>query len=282
MIDLGELNALEVLRETSVGLYLGDGEGHEILLPWKYVPGKCPAGAMLDVFIYHDGEERLIATTLEPKITLHRFARLQVAGMSSFGAFMDWGLENDLLVPWREMAFPLKQGQHAVVFLYMDEKSGRLAGSTRIGRYLSKDRPELKEGDKVEALVWEQTKLGYKAIVNQQYSGLLYGNEVFRHLQYGETVDAWVKAVRDDLKIDLLLQEPGYGSIDRESEQLLASLRANDSFLPLNDSSSPELISKTLGISKKTFKKCVGHLLKLRMISIEENGIRLMPDPDQK
>lgn len=278
MLDIGEINALEVLRETTVGLYLGDGEGHELLLPWKYVPGKCPIGSMLDVFVYHDGEERLIATTLEPKITLHHFARLQVAGMSPFGAFMDWGLENDLLVPWREMAFPLKQGQHAVVFLYLDEKSGRLAGSTRVSRYLSKAKPDLREGQKVEALVWEQSNLGYKAIVNQQYNGLIYGNEVFRHIQYGETVDAWVKSIRSDDKIDLIMQEPGYANIDREAEHLLAALRAANSFLALNDDSSPELIYKTLGVSKKTFKKAAGQLLKRRLILMDEKGIHIVPE----
>lgn len=275
MIELGKVNVLEVMRETTVGLFLADTEEHEVLLPWKYVPGDCPVGSLLDVFIYHDGEERLIATTLEPKITLHAFAYLEVADLAPFGAFMDWGLENDLLVPWQEQGIQLKKGDGAVVFMYIDERTGRLVGSTRVGRFLMNTNLSVAEGDEVEALIYEVTDLGLNVIVNQQHKGLVYSNEVFQDLKIGDTVKAWVSRIREDNKLDILLQQPGYGNIDTESKRLLSLLEAADGFLPFNDKSDPIEIKSTLGMSKKTFKKAAGQLFRNKVITIKDDGIHL-------
>jgi len=233
---------------------------------------------MLDVFLYHDGEERLIATTLDPKIKLHEFAYLRVAALTTFGAFMDIGLENDLFVPWREQSSRLQEGQFAIVFMYCDEKTGRLVGSTRVNRFLSNISLELKEGDEVEAMVWEPTELGLNVIVNQKHKGLIYRNELFTDIKPGDTVTAWVSKIREDNKLDILLQQPGYGKVGPEAERILTMLSDLGGFLPFHDDSSPSEINDKLGMSKKTFKKVVGYLLRRRKIKMAEGGIALVED----
>lgn len=275
MIQIGVDNQLKILRDTKIGLYLGDDEGNEILLPNKYVPPKFQIGQELTVFVYLDHEERPVATTLEPKIYLNEFALLKVNYVNQYGAFLDWGLEKDLFVPFREQARPMEQGKRYLVYMYLDEQSKRLVASGRTNRFLNNDDLKVKEGDEVDLIVSHITDAGINVIINETYKGLVYRDEVYDDsIRTGDRMTGYIKTIRPDKKIDVTLQPPGYARIEPNAETLLKELRANNGFLRLTDKSHPEDIKTVLKMSKKTFKQAVGLLYKQRLIEITADGIR--------
>lgn len=274
-IELGKFNVLEIVKTVDFGVYLDGGEEGEILLPTRYVPEDYEIGDFLNVFLYLDNEERLIATTLTPLVQVGEFACLEVAWINQFGAFLNWGLMKDLFVPFREQKMKMQVGKKYVIHAHIDEESYRIVASAKVERYLSKEMPVYQPNDEVSILIWQKTDLGFKAIVENQFSGLLYESEIFQRLQTGMTLKAFVKQVREDGKIDLMLQKPGFEKIDDFAETLLSYIKENGGSIPLNDKSPAEEIYDTFGVSKKTFKKGVGDLYRKRAIVLEDNGIRL-------
>lgn len=273
-IKLGKYNQLEVVKEVDFGVYLNGDEDGEILLPKRYVPEGTKPGDILNVFIYLDMEERLVATTLQPYVQVGEFACLQVAWVNQFGAFLDWGLMKDLFVPFREQKMKMQKGKRYVVHVHLDEESYRIVASAKVEHYLSTEKPEYQPGQEVNVMVWQRTDLGYKVIVENQFSGMLFHNEVFQPLEAGMHLSAFVKQVRPDGKIDLELQKAGARKVDDFSEVLLQYIKDNDGFTPLNDKTDAEVIYQTFG--EKTFKKAVGDLYKKRLVVLEEGGIRLV------
>ena len=255
-IELGKFNQLEVVKEVDFGVYLDGGEEGEILLPTRYVPEDCKIGDFLNVFLYLDMDERLIATTLTPLVQVGQFACLEVSWVNQYGAFLNWGLMKDLFVPFSEQKMKMQVGRKYVVHAHLDEESYRIVASAKVERYLSKEKPEYTpEADK--------------------YSGLLYENEIFCPLETGMEMKAFVKQVREDGKVDLILQKPGFEKIDDFSKTLLDYIKAHGGRINLNDKSPAEDIYDTFGVSKKTFKKGVGDLYKKRLITLHEDGIAL-------
>ena len=274
-IELGKFNQLEVVKEVDFGLYLDGGEEGEILLPTRYVPEGCQVGDMLNVFHYLDIDERLIATTLTPLVQVGQFACLEVAWVNQFGAFLNWGLMKDLFVPFSEQKMKMQVGRKYVIHAHLDDESYRIVASAKVERYLSKDIPDYAPGTEVDILIWQKTDLGFKAIIDNKHSGLLYENEIFCTLETGMQMRAFVKQVREDGKVDLILQKPGFEKIDDFSKTLLDYIKEHGGRIHLNDKSPAEDIYDTFGVSKKTFKKGVGDLYKKRLISLQENGITL-------
>ena len=276
-IRLGKYNQLEVVKEVDFGVYLDGDEDGEILLPKRYVPEGCVPGDMLNVFIYLDMDERLVATTLEPYVQVGEFACLEVAWVNQFGAFLNWGLMKDLFVPYREQKAKMVKGGKYMVYAYIDEESYRIVASAKVERFLSKDRPEYEPGEEVDILVWQRTDLGYKVIVDNKFGGMLYHNEIFQPLQPGKQLRAYIKQVREDGKIDVELQKGGYKKIDDFAETLLRYIESQGGYTDLNDKTDAAVIYNAFGVSKKTFKKAVGDLYKKRLIVLEEGGMRLVP-----
>lgn len=274
-IELGKFNRLEVVKEVEFGMYLDGGEEGEILLPLRYVPEECKVGDKLNVFIYLDNEERLVATTLTPLVQVGQFACLEVAWVNQYGAFLDWGLMKDLFVPFREQKMKMQVGKKYVVHAHLDDESYRIVASAKVERYLSKERAAYQPGEEVEILIWQKTDLGFKAIIEHQYGGLLYESEFFRPLQAGMTLKAYVKQVREDGKIDLMLQKPGAGKVEDFAVTLLEYIREQGGTTSLNDKSPAEDIYAVFGVSKKTFKKAVGDLYKKQLVVLEENKIKI-------
>ena len=274
-IELGKFNQLEVVKEVDFGLYLDGGDEGEILLPTRYVPEDCKVGDMLNVFLYLDIDERLIATTLTPLVQVGQFACLEVSWVNQFGAFLNWGLMKDLFVPFSEQKMKMQVGRSYVVHAHVDDESYRIVASAKVERYLSKDMPDYAPGAEVDILIWQKTDLGFKAIIDNKYSGLLYENEIFRALETGMQMKAFVKQVREDGKVDPILQKPGFEKVEDFSKTLLEYIREHGGRINLKDKSPAEDIYDTFGVSKKTFKKGVGDLYKKRLISLHENGITL-------
>ena len=277
-IKLGKYNQLEVVKEVDFGIYLDGDEDGEILLPKRYVPENVKPGDMLNVFIYLDMEERLIATTQEPLAQVGDFACLEVAWVNQFGAFLNWGLMKDLFVPFREQKAKMQKGGKYVVHVHIDPESYRIAASAKVEKYFSEDMPQYEHNEEVDILVYQQTELGYKVIVDNKYSGMIFRNEVFQTVENGMRLKAFVKQVRDDRKIDLVLQKGGYRKVDDFSDALLAYIKNNGGFTPFNDKSDAETIYKTFGVSKKTFKKAAGELFRKRLVMISEEGIALISE----
>lgn len=274
-IELGKFNTLEVVKQVDFGMYLDGGEQGEILLPNRYVPEDCKIGDFLNVFLYLDIEERLIATTLTPLVQVGEFACLEVSWVNQFGAFLNWGLMKDLFVPFREQKMKMQVGKKYIIHAHIDEESYRIVASAKVDRYLSKEIPEYKQGDEVEALIWQKTDLGYKAIVDNKFSGLIYESEVFHPVEIGERLKVYVKQVREDGKIDLMFQKPGMGGVEDFSQTLLQYITEHDGVISLNDKSPAEEIYEIFGVSKKTFKKAVGDLYKKHLIVLSGDSIRL-------
>lgn len=274
-IELGKYNKLEVVKEVEFGMYLDGGEEGEILLPARYVPEDCKPGDILNVFIYLDNEERLVATTLTPLVQVGQFACLEVAWVNQYGAFLNWGLMKDLFVPFREQKMKMQVGKQYVVHAHLDEESYRIVASAKVDRYLSKEIAPYEAGQEVDILIWQKTDLGFKAIIDNQYSGLLYESEIFQPLHTGMQLKAYVKQVREDGKIDLILQKPGQAKVEDFSATLLQYIRDNGGRILLNDKSPAEEIYDTFGVSKKTFKKAVGDLYKKHLIVLEADAISL-------
>lgn len=275
-MEQGKLNTLTIARLVSPGAILNDEEGNEVLLPSKFVTEEMKPDDQIEVFLYTDSEDRIVATTREPYVQIGEFAFLEVVDTTQFGAFVDWGLEKDLFVSLKNQKQRLQVGQKCFITPYYDEFSNRMCGTTKIGFLINNDELTVNENDAVEAIVFSKTDLGYNAIINKKHWGLIFRNEVFQPLQIGDTLSAFVKNIREDNKIDLVLQKSGREQIDSVSENILNVLKENNGFLALTDKSSPEEIYQLLKISKKNFKKAIGGLYKQRMINLEEKGIKLL------
>jgi predicted RNA-binding protein (virulence factor B family) len=275
MIEIGKYNTLKIARDTQVGLYLTDGKD-DILLPNKYVPREFEIGEEIAVFVYLDQEERPVATTLEPLIFLNEFALLRVNYTNKFGAFLNWGLEKDLFVPFREQARPMEKGKRYLVYMYVDEKSDRLVASSKINQFLKNDELTVEAGEEVDLIISHITDMGINVIINEKHKGLMYKDEVYEDLRTGDRVKGFIKTIRPDNKIDVSLQKAGFENIEPNAEKILDELRASRGFLRLTDDSHPEDIKTVLKMSKKTFKKAIGTLYKQRLIEIKEDGIYLI------
>lgn len=272
----GQLNQLIIDHIEPQGAYLADGAGQQILLPSKWVPRRSKIGDVLNVFVYFDSEDRPIATTQTPLAKAGEVAYLEVVDVNQTGAFLNWGLEKDLLVPFREQKQRMEAGRKYLVFVYTEAETQRIAASARIERFLDTQPHQLIEGQEVQIILWERTDLGYKAIIDHQFTGLLYANEVFETLRKGLHKTAYVSKVREDGKIDLRLLPSGYDKIGNLADQILEKLKNHRGFLALNDKSDAEEVYEVVGMSKKNFKKACGLLYKNRKINIEEKGIRLI------
>lgn len=276
MAEIGKYNTLKVVKEVDFGVYLDGNEHGEILLPNRYVPENINEGDSLEVFIYLDSEDRIIATTEEPLATVDEFAYLEVKAVTSLGAFLDWGLPKDLLVPFREQKTKMEEGKKYIVYIYFDIESKRIAASAKLDKFVDNLPVEYEEEQKVELLIVNKTDLGFNAIIEDAHYGVLYANEIFTNLTTGQRIFGYIKKIREDEKIDLSLYKPGYQQIDDTSEIILDYLKNNNGKLLLTDKSTPEEISNTFGISKKNFKKAIGNLYKRKLINISDDGISLV------
>ena len=276
MAAIGLLNELEVVKTVDFGVYLDGGEHGEILMPKRYVPENCKAGDQVEVFIYLDSEDRLVAITDKPFAMVGEFAKLKVLSVTPIGAFLDWGLPKDLLVPFREQQMKMEEGKSYLVYLYLDDESQRIVATSKLDKCVDNIPVDYEVGEEVDLIIAGQTDLGYKAIIDNSHWGVIFKNEVFRTLKTGDKLKGFIKNIRDDEKIDLMLQKEGYEKIDDLSQGILNKLAANDGFLPLNDKTDPETIKQTFKISKKNFKKAIGTLYKQRLISIDDKGIKLL------
>lgn len=278
MITLGQTYELEVVKAVEFGFYLDADNLGEILLPVKFAPADLVEGDLIEVFLYLDSEDRPVATTQQPKAKVGEFAYLKVVDTTKVGAFLDWGLEKDILVPFSEQHLPMQQGHSYLVYLFISDVDGRITASSKIDKFLDDERPhDFKPGQAVDLIIANTTELGYKAIINHSHWGVLYKNDVFQRLSFGQYKKGFIKYIRPDGKIDLSLQG-GQETRDKYAKIILIHLNKHDGFAPVHDKSSPELISDLFGMSKGAFKKAIGGLYKQRIISIEKDGIRLLKD----
>lgn len=257
-------------------MYLDGLDQGEILIPRQYIPPDTRPGDWLEVFIYFDSDDRIIATTLKPRAEVGEFAFLKVVSVNTTGAFLDWGLAKDLLVPFREQKKDMVEGRSYLVYVYLDTASNRIVASAKIEKYFSTEFPEYETGEAVTLLIYQKSDIGFKALVNQKHLGIVHNSDVFKPLHSGMELVGYIKQVKPDGKIDLLLQKPGYENIDSLASELLDIMKKNRGFLGLTDKSEAETIYEKLGWSKKTFKKAVGSLYKNRLIALETDGIRLI------
>ena len=288
-ILLGQKNLLKAAWKVDFGMYLeGDDEG-KILLPTRYVPEDLEVGDEIEVFVYLDNEERRVATTLEPKAMVGDFAYLEVAWVNEFGAFLDWGLMKDLFCPFREQKKRMETGRSYIVHVHLDEESYRIMASAKVEKWLKNDRliktnekqdeedsMRIHVGDKVSALIWQKTDLGFKAIIDNKYGALLYDSQVFKDIHTGDKVEAYITKSRPDGKIDIALQKSGRQHTEDFAEQLLRYLQYRGGRCRLGDKSGAEEIKEQFGVSKKTYKRAIGDLYKRRLITITEDGIELV------
>lgn len=276
MANIGRINDLPIVRESDLGLFLDGGQLGQILLPRSVAPDSWQPGGSVKVFVYVDSEERLVATTAAPLAVVGEFSWLQVVSVTDVGAFLDWGMPKDLLLPYSEQKFEPEVGRRVMVGVFLDEKTQRPVASTRIDDFLEDEAEGFVTGQEVELLIADSTELGYKAIVNHTHWGVLYSNELFQSLEKGQRITGYIKKVRDDKKIDLTLSQPGYKKISSISEQIMSTLKQNDGYVMITDKSPPEAIYAVFKVSKKVYKKAVGSLYKQRRIIIEKHGIRLV------
>lgn len=276
MIKIGRTYELDVIKAVDFGFYLDAEDLGEVLLPIKYAPNDLAEGDYLNVFLYLDSEDRLVATTQIPKARVGEFAYLEVVDTTSVGAFLDWGLDKDILVPFSEQHRPMEAGHSYLVYVYINQADGRIVASSKIDKFLGDEKPhDFKPQQAVDLIIGNSTDLGYKAIVNQSHWGVLYKNDVHQRLSFGQSIKGFIKHVRPDGKIDLSLQG-GQETRDKYSETILNYLKSKNGFAPVHDKSDPKLISDLFGMSKGAFKKAIGGLYKQRIISIEKDGIRLL------
>lgn len=275
MISIGNFNTLKIARRTNVGLFLTDGN-EDVLLPKKYLPENFDIGDDLEVFVYLDHEERPVATTLEPYIFLNEFALLKVNYINDFGAFMDWGLEKDLFVPFREQARPMVAGNYYMIYMTLDEKTNRLVGSSKLNQFLDNSNLTVEVGEEVDLIVSHITEAGINVIINEKHKGLMYANETFEDFRTGDRIIGYIKNIRPDGKIDVSRNKLGFEKVSDTAQKILTELEFNDGFLGLNDKSHPDEIKTVLEMSKKTFKQTIGVLYKEKKIAIKEDGIYLI------
>ena len=276
-MNIGHYNTLTIARETKVGLFLTNG-ATDVLLPMKYIPKQYTIGEEIIVFVYLDHEERPVATTLEPYILMDEFGLLRVNYVNKFGAFLDWGLEKDLFVPFKEQARPMEKGKRYLVFAYIDQKTNRIVASSKTNQFLNNEELTVAEGDEVALIISHITDLGINVIINDIHKGLLYKNQVYDDIRLGDRLTGYIKTIRPDHKIDVSLQKLGYENIETNADKILQELRASRGFLRLNDNSHPEDIKTVLKMSKKTFKKGIGSLYKDKLIEIKDDGIYLVKE----
>lgn len=269
MIKLGEVNNLLVNRGSAMGFFLIDTSGEEVFLPFKFALDNLQLKDVIDVFIYNDSEDKIIATTQTPKITINTFAALKVVDAASFGAFMDWGLDKDLLVPFKEQATKMYDNKTYVVYLFLDETSDRLVATTKLNRYLDNTDCDLKANQEVDLLIFEDFDLGYFAIINNKYKGLIYKNEIYSPIKVGDSLKGYVKQIKEGNLIDLSLQKIGFENVDINSQLILDYLKKHNGVIALHDNSDSDDIRRLLGMSKKTFKKAIGVLYRQKLVKIE-------------
>ena len=277
MIQIGYYNKLTILRDTEPGLFLGDDEDQEVLLPNRYVPDEFEIDDTIEVFVYLDNEERLVAVTDQPYIKKGEFALLRCNSVSQIGAFLDWGLVKELFCPFREQAFPMKAGGWYLVYCYLDEKSERLVASSKTNRFLDNKELTVQAFDEVDLIVSHPSDLGMNVIINKTHLGLIFNQDLYKDISVGDKLKGIVKKVRPGNKIDITLEKIGYRNIEPNAKSILELLENNEKgYLNLTDKSSPEVIKSTVQMSKKSFKKAVGTLYKQRRIRIEHDGIYLI------
>jgi len=275
MINIGKINKLNVVKQQGANVYLDDGTSGKVLLADKKLPGNCQLGDTLEVFVYVDSEGHLAATTKKPLAEVGDIAWLKVVSLNYVGAFLDWGLPKDLLVPFSEQYHEMEVGRSYLVKVFLDEQS-RIAATTKIDKLLSDEALDFEVGQKVSLIIADKSDLGVKAIINNSYWGMLYENELFQAVRKGQKLDGYIKQIREDRKIDLSLHQPGYGKVVSLTDRIIAKLKTNNGVLTLSDKSPPEAIYAAFGVSKKVFKQAVGALYKQQLITIDENGIKLV------
>lgn len=275
-MNLGEINTLRIARETGIGLFLVDETGNEVLLPKRFVPEVFEIDQDLDVFVYNDSEGRLVCTTQEPDITLNSFALLRCRDATDIGAFMEIGIMKDLFVPKKNQNDLIKPRERHMIYMYEDTLTKRLVGTARINALVKEASEDIMPDDEVDILIWNERDMGWGVIVDNQYQGMVYKNQTFEPIAIGERRTAYVNRVREDGKLDILIQKPGAKNIDESAKAVIDALERNNRFLALTDKSSPEDISTALNMSKKSFKKAIGTLYKQRIISLEKEGIKLL------
>jgi predicted RNA-binding protein (virulence factor B family) len=276
-MEIGKINKLTVARTTDNGCYLEDENENEVLLPNAYVTDDLKINDEIEVFVYKDSEDRIVATTLKPYIQFEEFAYLQVKEVNDYGAFIDWGLPKDLMVPFAEQTVKMVEGKWYLIFLLEDTETERLIGSNKIKDFVFFKDIDVKEGDEVDLLLYEMTDLGMNTIVNNLYKGLIFESDIHKKIKPGDKLKGYVKQVREDGKIDIVLEQPGYSkSIDENSNIILSALKENDGFLNLTDKNTPDEIKNKLGLSKKAFKKAIGTLYKQKTIELSEKRIKLL------
>lgn len=280
MAKIGRFNLLEVIKFEPQGAYLQGGWLGEILLPKRYVPEDCEIGDPLNVFVYLDSKDRFIATTQKPRAQVGEVAYLPVKEVNNIGAFLDWGLPKDLLVPFNQQQSSMETGQSYLVYLYSDEETHRIAASSKLNKFIEKLPKNYKQGQKVDLAISDKTHLGYSAVIDNKYWGLLFFSDVVRPLKIGQKVSGFIKQIRDDGKVDLSLHAPGFKKIENLADKILDRLDKSDGFLPLSDKSTPDDIAEAFSISKKAFKTAIGTLYKQRKIRIESDGIYLLDERD--
>lgn len=280
MVEIGKYSTLKIVKDLDFGVYLDGGDDLEILLPARYVPKNVKPGDEVEVFIYHDNEGRIIATTAKPLAIVGEFQWMEVKSVNEMGAFLEWGLMKDLLVPFREQKMPMREGKWYLVYVHLDHVTNRIVASARVDKFLDNTPPVYEFNQQVDLLVADETEIGYKVIINNLHWGLIYHSEIYRRLERGEHLKGYIKEVREDEKIDVSLTRLGYDKVQGITGTIMDSLRAHNGFLPVHDKSPAEEIYSLFGCSKKSFKQAVGALYKKKIISIEPDGIRLIQTED--
>ncbi len=276
MINIGKINKLKILKKISYKYILDGEEWGEIILADKSLPGKYKPGEELEVFIYKDRESVITATLDKPAVFPGEAGLLKVVAVNSSGAFMDWGLSNDLFVPYSEQKKEMKEGRSYVVYIIFNEEKGNIIGTSKIEKYLNKRDHTFSEGEKVNLLIYDTTEMGYKAIINNTYTGVLYKNEIFKPVTTGLKMNGFIKKIREDRKIDLCLEKPGFTKVASISDKILIFLKQNRGILDITDKSDPQEIYNLFGVSKSTYKKALGTLYKKKIIEMDDKSIRLI------
>ncbi len=280
MVEIGKYNTLKIVKDLDFGVYLDGGDDLEILLPARYVPRNVKPGDEVEVFIYHDNEGRIIATTAKPLAIVGEFQWMECKSVNDMGAFLEWGLMKDLLVPFREQKMPMREGKWYLVYVHLDHVTKRIVASARVDKFLDNVPPVYEFNQEVDLLVADETEIGYKVIINNLHWGLVYHNEIYRRLERGEHLKGYIKEVREDEKIDVSLTRLGYEKVEGIAGIILDALKVQKGFLAVHDKSPADEIYSLFGCSKKSFKQAVGALYKKKLISIEPAGIRLIETED--
>lgn len=276
MVEVGKYNTLKIVKDLDFGVYLDGGDDLEILLPARYVPKNVKPGDEVEVFIYHDNEGRIIATTARPKALVGEFQFMEVKAVNNTGAFLEWGIMKDLLVPFKEQKMPMREGNWYLVYVRIDHVTGRIMASARIEKFLNNVPPAYENNQEVSLIVADETEIGYKVIINNLHWGLIYHSEVFQRLEKGEHLKGYIKEVRDDEKIDVSLTPQGYQKVEGIAGVVLEALKVQKGYIPVHDKSEPDIIYALFRCSKKAFKQAIGTLYKQHLITLEKEGIRLI------